>query len=67
MTAVLKRVRIIENAEDGGNKESITPDRAALIRFILNRNNKGGSMFKRKIRHRKLFTTLCMWKDFRSP
>ncbi len=49
LTSVLKRVRIIENNEDGANKESITPDRAALIRLILNRNNKGGSMLKEKL------------------
>jgi CRISPR-associated protein Csd1 len=49
LTAILKRVRIIENTEDGGNKESITPDRAALIRFIINRNNKGGSMLNEQL------------------
>ncbi|HPV42956.1 MAG TPA: type I-C CRISPR-associated protein Cas8c/Csd1 [Spirochaetota bacterium] len=49
LTAILKRVRIIENTEDGGNKEGITPDRAALIRFIINRNNKGGSMLNEQL------------------
>jgi len=49
LSAVLKRVRIIENAEDGGNKESVTPERAALIRLILNRNNKGGYMVTEKL------------------
>jgi len=49
LAAVLKRVKIIENIEGGRKKESITPDRAALIRFILNRNNKGGSMLSEKL------------------
>ncbi len=49
LTAVLKRVRVIENTEESGKKESITPDRAALIRLILNRNNKGGSMLSEKL------------------
>lgn len=49
LTAILKRVRIIENTEDGVNKESITPERAALIRLILNRNKKGGSMLNEKL------------------
>ncbi len=40
LTAVLKRIRFIENSEDGKTQETITPERAALIRFILNRNNK---------------------------
>jgi CRISPR-associated protein Csd1 len=47
LTAVLKRIRFVENAEDGQSKETITPERAALIRLILNRNNKnGGYMIK---------------------
>lgn len=47
LTAVLKRIRFVENSEDGQTKETITPERAALIRFILNRNNKnGGYMIK---------------------
>jgi CRISPR-associated protein Csd1 len=47
LTAVLKRIRFVENTEDGQSKESITLERAALIRFILNRNNKnGGHMIK---------------------
>jgi len=49
LTAILKRVRLIEHNEDGKNKESITPERAALIRLILNRNNKGGFMIKEKL------------------
>jgi CRISPR-associated protein Csd1 len=49
LTAILKRVRLIEHSEDGKNKESITPERAALIRLILNRNNKGGFMIKEKL------------------
>lgn len=49
LTAILKRVRLIEQNEDGNNKESITPERAALIRLILNRNNKGGFMIKEKL------------------
>lgn len=49
LTAILKRVRLIENNEDGKNKESITPERAALIRLLLNRNNKGGFMIKEKL------------------
>ena len=47
LSAVLKRIRFVDNSEDGQSKESITPERAALIRFILNRNNKnGGNMIK---------------------
>jgi len=47
LSAVLKRIRFVENSEDGQTKETITPDRAALIRFVLNRNNKnGGKMIK---------------------
>lgn len=47
LTAVLKRIRFVENSEDGQSKETITPERAALIRFIINRNNKnGGYMIK---------------------
>ena len=47
LTAVLKRIRFVENSEDGESKETITPERAALIRFVLNRNNKnGGTMIK---------------------
>jgi len=44
---VLKSIRFIENTEDGRNRESVTPERAALIRLLLNRNNKnGGYMIK---------------------
>lgn len=47
LTAVLKRIRFVENSDDGESKETITPERAALIRFILNRNIKnGGTMIK---------------------
>ena len=47
LTAVLKRIRFVENSEDGESKETITPERAALIRFVLNRNIKnGGTMIK---------------------
>jgi CRISPR-associated protein Csd1 len=47
LTAVLKRIRFVENSEDGQSKETITPERAALIRFILNRNTKnGGTMIR---------------------
>lgn len=49
LTSVLKRVRIIENDDNKKSKESITPERAALIRLILNRNNKGGLMIKEKL------------------
>ncbi len=49
LTAVLKRLRIVENNEDSGKKESVTPERAALIRLILNRNNKGGYMLTEKL------------------
>jgi len=48
LAAVLKRIRIIEN-DDDKKKESITPERAALIRLILNRNNKGGVMIQEKL------------------
>ncbi len=47
LTAILKRIRFAESSEDGQKKEAITPEKAALIRFILNRNNrKGGIMIK---------------------
>jgi len=47
LTAILKRIRFVENSEDGQSIETITPERAALIRFILNRNSKnGGTMIK---------------------
>lgn len=47
LAAVLKRIRFVENSDDGQTKEAVTPERAALIRFILNRNNKnGGYMIK---------------------
>lgn len=47
LTAVLKRIRFVENSEDGQTQETMTPERAALIRFILNRNIKnGGTMIK---------------------
>lgn len=47
LTAVLKRIRFVENSEDGKSKETITPERAALLRLILNRNIKnGGHMIK---------------------
>jgi CRISPR-associated protein Csd1 len=49
LTAILKRIRIMENTDDKKSKESITPERAALIRLILNRNNKGGIMIKEKL------------------
>jgi len=42
LSAVLKRIRFTENTTDGKAKETISPERAALIRFILNRNNKNG-------------------------
>ncbi|MEJ5362759.1 MAG: type I-C CRISPR-associated protein Cas8c/Csd1 [Spirochaetota bacterium] len=48
LSALLKRVRIMENLENERKKESITPDRAALIRLILNRNSKGGMIKKSK-------------------
>jgi CRISPR-associated protein Csd1 len=41
--AVLKRLRYIEPSDDGGRKnDSITKERAALIRLIINRNRKEG-------------------------
>jgi len=47
LSAVLKRIRFVENSEDGQTKETMTPERAALIRFVLNRNIKnGGKMIK---------------------
>ncbi len=49
LTSILKRVRIMENGDDQKIKESITPERAALIRLILNRNNKGGCMIKERL------------------
>lgn len=49
LTAVLKRIRIMETGEDGKRKESVTPERAALIKLILNRNNKGGLKMTEKL------------------
>jgi len=49
LSAIMKRVRIMENGDEQKKKESITPDRAALIRLILNRNNKGGLMVQEKL------------------
>ena len=47
LTAVLKRIRFVENSEESKTQETMTPERAALIRFILNRNSKnGGTMIK---------------------
>ncbi|TRZ52017.1 type I-C CRISPR-associated protein Cas8c/Csd1 [bacterium] len=47
LTSVLKRIRFVENSDDGQAVETITPERAALIRFILNRNiQNGGYMIK---------------------
>ena len=47
LNAVLKRIRFVEQTADGQPKDSVTPERAALIRFVLNRNNKnGGYMIK---------------------
>ena len=49
LSAVLKRIRFIEISEDGKSKDSITPERVALIRFILNRNNNtGGYMIEKQ-------------------
>ena len=47
LTHVLKRIRI--DSFDGENKYHVTPERAALIRLIINRNYKGGPMIKEKI------------------
>ena len=47
LTHVLKRIRI--DSFDGENKYHVTPQRAALIRLIINRNYKGGTMIKEKI------------------
>lgn len=41
LTAVLKRINV-----DG---KGVTPDRAALIRILLNRNNKGGLMIQEQL------------------
>jgi len=49
LTSVLKRIRIMENDENHKRKESITPERAALMRLVINRNNKGGSMIKERL------------------
>jgi CRISPR-associated protein Csd1 len=47
LNAVLKRIRFVEQTADGQPKDSVTPERAALLRFVLNRNNKnGGYMIK---------------------
>ncbi len=41
--AVLKRLRYVESSEDGKEKnDPLTRERVALIRLILNRNNKEG-------------------------
>jgi len=47
LTHLLKRIRI--DSFDGENKYHVTPQRAALIRLIINRNYKGGTMIKEKI------------------
>lgn len=49
LTAVLKRVRIMESDDEKRKRESITPERAALIRLLLNRNKKGGNMIHEKL------------------
>ncbi|MBU3916303.1 type I-C CRISPR-associated protein Cas8c/Csd1, partial [bacterium] len=49
LSAVLKRVRIMENDESKKKKDSITQVRAALIRLVLNRNSKGGRMIQEKL------------------
>jgi len=52
LSAVLKRIRIIENSDDKSKKDSFTKERAALIRLVLNRNynqQKEGNMLKEKL------------------
>ncbi len=52
LTSVLKRIRVVETNKDGKSRETMTPARASIIRFILNRNfkNKGGyTMLKEQI------------------
>ncbi|MBW1727725.1 MAG: type I-C CRISPR-associated protein Cas8c/Csd1 [Deltaproteobacteria bacterium] len=52
LTAVLKRIRVIEMTDDGRSRETMTPVRASLIRLILNRNfkyKKGYTMQKEEL------------------
>lgn len=45
ISSVLKRLRYVEAGDDGtSKKESMTPERASLIRIVLNRNNKKGGI-----------------------
>ncbi len=48
LTAILKRIRFTESTVDGRAKDPVTPERAALIRLILNRNNKNGGIMIRE-------------------
>ncbi|OQY32614.1 MAG: type I-C CRISPR-associated protein Cas8c/Csd1 [Spirochaetaceae bacterium 4572_59] len=51
ITGVLKRIRYIENNENGEKQETLTTERAALIRLILNRNAErtGGQMISEEL------------------
>ncbi|HDR88631.1 MAG TPA: type I-C CRISPR-associated protein Cas8c/Csd1 [Bacteroidetes bacterium] len=52
LTAVLKRIRVIEMTDDGRSRDTMTPVRASLIRLILNRNfkyKKGYTMQKEEL------------------
>jgi CRISPR-associated protein Csd1 len=53
LQTVLKQTRYIEYFKSGNNKnkpkEPITKERAAIIRLILNRNNRGGIIMKTEI------------------
>jgi len=50
LTEILKRIRVMETDKEKKKKDSITPDRIALMKLILNRNNKkGGFMLKEKL------------------
>ncbi|MBU2514680.1 type I-C CRISPR-associated protein Cas8c/Csd1 [bacterium] len=49
LSAVLKRVRVMESDENKRKKDSVTQVRAALIRLVLNRNSKGGKMIQEKL------------------
>jgi CRISPR-associated protein Csd1 len=52
LQTVLKQTRYIEYFESGGKKtpkEPITKERAALIRFVLNRNNQEGVFMDTKL------------------
>lgn len=51
LTSVLKRIAHNETTNEGKNINTLTPERASLIKLILNtnNNNKGGNMLKEEL------------------